>query len=208
MRCQKPAVVILSLLLTVPGLAPADKRTENIDMFVVLDRSLSMYQHVGGVKKIDAVKEYATRELIDGQLILGDFLEVIGFYGKTEVLVSQLVQTEADRAAVKRIINGLVEDGHFTDIGNALDALRTEVEKRESSGRLKHILLITDGIQEAPPTSKYYSKDGSFNHEFLENTKTSRRRAGRYSCSASGPAPRSSTWPAPSRPSTASSPAR
>jgi hypothetical protein len=176
MRCRKAAVVILSLLLAVAGLALADKRTENIDMFVVLDRSLSMYKHVGAVKKIDAVKAYTTSELIDGQLILGDFLEVIGFYGKTEVLVSQLVQTEADRTAVKRIVNGLVENGHFTDIGNALDTLRTEVEKREANGRLKHILLITDGIQEAPPTSKYYSPDGSFNHEFLANTKTIQKK--------------------------------
>jgi hypothetical protein len=176
MRCRKPAVVILSLLLAVPGLAPADKRTENIDMFVVLDRSLSMDKHVGGIKKIDAVKAYAASELVDGQLVLGDFLEVIAFYGKTEVAVSQVVATEADRAAVKRIINGLAGTGRFTDIGNALDTLRTEVEKRESSGRLKHILLITDGIQEAPPTSKYYSTDGSFNHEFLENTKTIQKK--------------------------------
>jgi Mg-chelatase subunit ChlD len=176
MRCRKPAVVILSLLLAVAGLAPADKRTENIDMFVVLDRSLSMDRSVGGVKKIDAVKAYTTSELIDGQLILGDFLEVIAFYGKTEVVVSQLIATEADRAAVKRVVGGLVANGRFTDIGNALDTLRTEVAKRESNGRLKHVLLITDGIQEAPPTSKYWSKDGSFNHEFLENTKTIQKK--------------------------------
>jgi len=169
-------VVILSLLLAVAALASADKRTENIDMYVVLDRSLSMFKHVGAVRKIDAVKAYTAAELIDGQLILGDFLEVIGFYGQAEVLVAQLVQTEADRTAIKRTINGLVEDGHFTDIGNALDTLRTEVEKRENNGRLKHILLITDGIQEAPPTSKYYSPDGSFNHEFLANTKTIQKK--------------------------------
>ena len=176
MRCRRTAAVILSFLLAVAALAPADKRTGNIDMFVVLDRSLSMFERVGGVRKLDAVKAYATRELIDNQLILGDFLEVIGFYGKTEILVSQLVQTEADRTAIKRIINGLVENGHYTDIGNALDTLRTEVEKRESDGRLKHILLITDGIQEAPPTSKYYSRAGSFNHEFLANTKTIQKK--------------------------------
>lgn len=176
MRYRKPAVVIVSLLLAVSALGRADKRVDNIDMYVVLDRSLSMYERVGGVKKIDAVKAYATTELIDGQLILGDFLEVIGFYGAGEVLVSQLVQTEADRAEIKRIINGLVENGYYTDIGNALDILRTEVEKREGNGRLKHILLITDGIQEAPPTSRYYSPDGSFNHEFLANAKTIQKK--------------------------------
>jgi hypothetical protein len=41
----------------------------------------------------------------------------------------------------------------------------------ETKGRRKYLLLITDGIQEAPPESPYYSTDGSFNHEFLKNTK-------------------------------------
>jgi hypothetical protein len=171
MRFRKPAVIVLSLLLAVAASAPADKRTENIDMFVVLDRSLSMDRSVNGVKKIEAVKSYATSDLIDGQLILGDFLEVIAFYGNTEIVVSQVVATEADRATVKRAVAGLSGNGRFTDIGNALDTLRAEVEKRETNGRLKHVLLITDGIQEAPPTSRYYSPDGSFNHEFLSNTK-------------------------------------
>lgn len=176
MRCRKAAVVILSLLLAVAAFAPADKRTENIDMFVVLDRSLSMDKHVGGVKKIDAVKTYTSSELVDNVLILGDFLEIIAFYGKTEVVVAQVVATEADRAAVRRMVAGLAGNGRFTDIGNALDTLRAEVEKRENNGRLKHILLITDGIQEAPPTSRYYSPDGSFNHEFLSNTKTIQKK--------------------------------
>ena len=44
--------------------------------------------------------------------------------------------------------------------------------RRESDGREKYVLLLTDGIQEAPPSSKYYSKSGTFNHEFLANTKT------------------------------------
>jgi hypothetical protein len=176
MRFRKPAVIVLSLLLAVAASAPADKRTANIDMFVVLDRSLSMDRSVNGVKKIDAVKSYATADLIDGQLILGDFLEVIAFYGTTEILVSQVIATEDDRAAARRAVAGLSGNGRFTDIGNALDTLRTEVEKREADGRLKHVLLITDGIQEAPPTSRYYSPDGSFNHEFLSNTKTIQKK--------------------------------
>lgn len=187
MRFRKPAVIVLSLLLAVAASAPADKRTANIDMFVVLDRSLSMDRSVNGVKKIEAVKKYTTTDLIDGQLILGDFLEVIAFYGKTEIVVSQVVATEADRAAVKRVVAGLAGNGRFTDIGNALDTLRTEVEKREGNGRLKHVLLITDGIQEAPPTSRYYSPDGSFNHEFLANTKTIQKKGWKIQLLGLGP---------------------
>jgi len=187
MRFRKPAVIVLSLLLAVAASAPADKRTGNIDMFVVLDRSLSMDRSINGVKKIDAVKAWTTAELIDAQLILGDFLEVIAFYGMTEIVVSQVVATEADRAAIKRVVAGLTGNGRFTDIGNALDTLRTEVEKREGNDRLKHVLLITDGIQEAPPTSKYYSRDGSFNHEFLANTKTIQQKGWKIQLLGLGP---------------------
>ena len=187
MRFRKPAVIVLSLLLAVAASAPADKRTENIDMFVVLDRSLSMDRSINGVKKIDAVKAYTASELIDTQLILGDFLEVIAFYGRTEIVVSQVVATEADRAAVKRTVAALAGNGRFTDIGNALDTLRAEVEKREGNGRLKHVLLITDGIQEAPPTSKYYAPDGSFNHEFLANTKTIQKKGWKIQLLGLGP---------------------
>jgi hypothetical protein len=49
------------------------------------------------------------------------------------------------------------------------------------------VLLITDGIQEAPPTSKYYSKDGSFNHEFLANTKTIQKKGWKIQLLGLGP---------------------
>ena len=50
--------------------------------------------------------------------------------------------------------------------------MKTQVAARESDGKEKYILLLTDGIQEAPPGSRYFSKDGKFNHDFLANTKT------------------------------------
>jgi hypothetical protein len=79
---------------------------------------------------------------------------------------------EADKQKAKQAISRLIADGRFTDIGNALDVLGGELAKLPEPNRRKHLLLITDGIQEAPPTSRYYSKDGKFNHAFLENTKT------------------------------------
>ncbi len=38
------------------------------------------------------------------------------------------------------------------------------------------MLLITDGKQEAPPGTKYYSADGKFNHELLKHTKTIQKK--------------------------------
>lgn len=187
MRFRTPAVIVLSLLLAGAGSAAADTRSENIDMFVLLDRSLSMDRRVNGVKKIEAVTSYAASDLIDGQLILGDFLEVIAFYGKTETVVSRVIATEEDRAAARQAVRSLAATGRFTDIGSALDTLRTAVERREGNGRLKHVLLITDGIQEAPPTSRYYSPDGSFNHAFLQNAKTIQQKGWKIQLLGLGP---------------------
>lgn len=141
----------------------ADDRDENIDVFLVLDKSLSMEE------EIDSVKEYVSDAIVDELLIPGDNFIVIVFYGKAEPLLTLSVTD--NKANILSKIGGIDADGRFTDIGNALDALRDSVAERGDDDRRQYLLLITDGIQEAPPDSKYYSKDGTFNHEFLENTK-------------------------------------
>jgi hypothetical protein len=124
------------------------------------------------VDKVSAVRDWVSASIVDQMLIPGDYLVIVAFYGKAEVLVSEAVNSDSDKEAVKRKISQISGNGRFTDIGNALDAIKAQVAQREKDGRGKYLLLLTDGIQEAPPTSKYYSKDGSFNHEFLQNTKT------------------------------------
>ena len=158
------AALVFFLILASPLLA--DTRTQNIDIMVALDKSLSMENKIG------AVKSWVNSYLIDQIVIPGDFIDIVAFYGKAEVIVSQTIKTDADKAAVKKIISGIRGNGRFTDIGNALDVLKAQIATKENDGRDKYVLLLTDGIQEAPPTSKYYSPDGKFNHEFLANTKT------------------------------------
>lgn len=164
-RCAYLAA-LAALALAVCSPLAADTRTENIDVIVALDRSLSME------KKVDAVKNYATGYLVDQVLIPGDRFIVVAFYGKTEVLVSQTITGEGDKAAIRTTLAKIRGNGRYTDIGNALDVLQQQVAPLEGNGRKKFILLLTDGIQEAPPSSKYWSKDGKFNHAFLANTKT------------------------------------
>jgi hypothetical protein len=164
MRKRLLAVLLLGALL-VPSLC-ADKRTDNIDVIVALDKSLSME------RKVEAVKTWVNSYLIDQVIIAGDYFIVVAFYGKADTLISQSVHDGADKEALKRIVAGVKGDGRFTDIGNALDALKAQLKARENDGREKYVLLLTDGIQEAPPSSKYWSSDGKFNHEFLANTKT------------------------------------
>ncbi len=154
----------LAALLAFP--AWADVRKGNIDVIIALDKSLSM------VDKVKAVEDWVNTSIVDQLLIPGDYLVVVAFYGKADVVISQAIVGDTDKASIKRVISTIVGNGHFTDIGNALDVVKEQIAKRGNDSREKYVLLLTDGIQEAPPGSKYYSKDGSFNHEFLQNTKT------------------------------------
>jgi hypothetical protein len=161
------AILLLSLAAVH---APADKRTEPMDVIIALDRSLSMEG------KIKAEIAYVNDYLIDQLLIPGDYFLVVAFYGKTEIPVALRINSEADKQKAKAAISKLVGNGRFTDIGNALDVLGAEVQKLGDPGRKKYLLLLTDGIQEAPHSSKYYSPDGKFTHAFLENTKTIQKK--------------------------------
>jgi hypothetical protein len=168
MQTLKSLLVALLLGLVVLMPCTADKRTENIDIILAIDKSLSM----GESQAIESVKSYAKSWLLDQVLIPGDYLVIIAFYGKTDVIVSQVINSSTDIQYVKGIVSQIRGNGYYTDIGNAFDAMRTEFDKLANDGRKKFVLMMTDGKQEAPPSSKYYSPDGTFNHEFLANTKT------------------------------------
>lgn len=168
MQTRKSAFITLVALLSLALNAFADMRKENIDVILAIDKSLSMSEN----GKIEIVKSYINTWLMNDVLIQGDHLVVIDFYGKADVIVSQTIDRDADKQNVEGIINQIRANGSFTDIGNALDVMEAEIQKLTNDGRKKFVLLMTDGRQEAPPTSKYYSASGTFNHELLANTKT------------------------------------
>jgi Mg-chelatase subunit ChlD len=167
MKFRRILLIFCIISLILPLSAAADEREEPIDVIIALDKSKSMAEN----EKIEAVKEYVNSYIIDELLIEGDFFLVVAFYGQTEIPISTTIGSDEDRERAKAIIAQLLGDGVYTDIGNALDVLGEQVERYSRPDRKKHLMLITDGIQEAPPESKYYSPDGSFNHAFLENTK-------------------------------------
>ena len=166
MRVRKAFLIAAALCAALAAPILADTRKSNIDVVIALDKSLSMESKIG------AVESWVNTSIVDQLLIPGDYLIVVEFYGKADVIISQQITDDADKLALKKSIAGIRGNGAFTDIGNALDVVKAQVAARESDGREKYVLLLTDGIQEAPATSKYYSKNGQFNHEFLTNTKT------------------------------------
>ncbi|MGO9308906.1 MAG: vWA domain-containing protein [Spirochaetia bacterium] len=168
MRAWKRVLSTVALALVLASPILADARKTNIDVIIALDKSLSMQDN----NKIGAVKAWVNSFIIDQLIIPGDFLSVVSFYGKADLIISQVIKDDVDRKAAKAVISQIRGNGRFTDIGNALDAVKAQFADKEKDGREKYVLLLTDGIQEAPPSSKYYSKNGTFNHEFLANTKT------------------------------------
>jgi hypothetical protein len=163
---KKRVLTVFIFFLGVSGILYADTRKGNIELFVLLDKSLSM------VEEIDSVKEYVADELVGRLLIPGDLFVLINFYGKTDRFFSGEVESRADIEALKDSLTSITADGRFTDIGSALDTLEKTVEAIPvRQGRKRYLLLLTDGKQEAPSDSPYYSPDGSFNHRLLEHTK-------------------------------------
>ncbi len=168
----KRTIVLSLLILTgIASLLYGDIRKGNIELFVLLDKSLSM------VEEIDSVTEYVSEELVDQLLIPGDMFVLINFYGKTDRFFVGELNSDDDFRRIKEDIASIRADGRFTDIGSALDRLQSTVEEIPSDpGRKRYLLLLTDGKQEAPPQSPYFTPDGSFNHKLLEHTKEIARK--------------------------------
>ena len=163
--------LILFFSVVMPGWA--DQREENIELFLVLDKSKSMVQEIG------EVTDYVDNFLLNTFLIPGDEVTILAFYGETELFFPRGNVNKQTRDSLSASLAQLKADGRFTDIGNALDHLNrllSNENEREGSAKKRYLLLITDGIQEAPPDSPYYSPDGSFNHRFLETTKEIQRK--------------------------------
>lgn len=158
--------ITVFLFITLNSTLFCDEREENIDIFLVLDKSLSMEE------EIKAVKAYIDDYIIDDLLIPGDMLVIIAFYGEAEIVVNDENVEPDEIPTLKDRVGEILADGRFTDIGNALDTLKEALERYENRDRKRYMLLLTDGIQEAPPESEYFTEDGSFNHAFLENTRT------------------------------------
>ena len=160
---KRTAICAIFFGLLVAATSYADDREENFDVFVVLDKSASM------VEEIDSVRQYVERSIVDNLLITGDQLILITFYGEAETAFMGTIDSEKN--FLRDVVQQIEADGRFTDIGNALDMLRDTIPLAEFKDRRKYVLLITDGQQEPPPESKYFSTEEAFNHEFLQNAK-------------------------------------
>lgn len=141
----------------------AGERTIPVDIFLMIDKSLSMAEP----GKFESLQKWVQENLLGQILITDDWITIYQFYGKTDHLLTATIKTEEDRQKITSTIARIEPDGEYTDIGLALDTLKDALAKREPNDRLKILYLLTDLKQEAPWTSRYAGTADAFESPYL-----------------------------------------
>lgn len=159
---------VLFLSLSGGAVITAGERTVPVDIFILVDKSLSMEES----QIFPDLKKWTDEQLTGQMLVEGDWLTIYQFYGKAENVLTLTINNEEDKARVKEAFVSIIPDGKFTDIGLALDTIKASLDKRLGNGRYKIMLLLTDLRQEAPWTSKYPGIIDPFKSPYLAEART------------------------------------
>ncbi|PIE98231.1 MAG: hypothetical protein CR988_03815 [Treponema sp.] len=162
-------IMLISLFLTTNIFC--GERTVPVDIFLMIDKSLSM-EDPG---KFDSLHKWVRQELIGQMLIPGDWITIYQFYEKPEEVLTLNIKDENSRRTVINAIDAIRPDGKFTDIGAALDKIQTILQERGTNGRFKVLLLVTDLEHDAPWESKYRGKQESFESPYLAEARIIKR---------------------------------
>jgi len=160
--------VFAVLFFTCSFFLVAGERTIPVDIFLMIDKSLSMDEP----GKFDSLQKWVLDELIEQMIIPGDWVTIYQFYEKPEHILTTTVEDAASCRKIYNTVKAIKADGHYTDIGAALDTVQAALDARGSNGRFKVLLLLSDLVQDAPWTSKYRGKQASFKSPFLVEART------------------------------------
>ena len=134
----------LQEVLPVKSLVPGKLQRKNVAIELVLDRSGSMINEVGGVPKI-AQAQAAARGAVEFLLKHRDQVGIVTFEIKPHVLVPLTRVEPGNVDQIQKKINSIPANGG-TNIYKGLKAGVEEIEKSKAKDR--HIILLTDGISE------------------------------------------------------------
>ncbi|HEY2477689.1 MAG TPA: VWA domain-containing protein [Solirubrobacterales bacterium] len=130
--------------LPVKSLVPGKLQRKNVAVELVLDRSGSMINEVGGVPKI-AMAQAAARGALAFLLRHRDQIGIVVFEVKAKALVP-LIQVEPGNAGeIEKKIDRIPANGG-TNVYKGLEEGVKEIER--SKAKERHIILLTDGISE------------------------------------------------------------
>ena len=141
----------------------AGERTIPVDIFLMIDKSQSMSEP----GKFESLHKWVRNTRITEMLIPEDWITVWEFYEEPQEVQTLTIKNETDRKQLIRIIDSIIPDGRYTDIGRALDSIQISLNNRGRNNRYKILLLVTDLEQDAPWTSKYRGKQESFKSPYL-----------------------------------------
>ncbi len=130
--------------LPVKSLVPGKLQRKNVAVELVLDRSGSMINEVGGVPKI-AMAQAAARGALDFLLKHRDQIGIVTFEVKAKPLVPLTRVEPGNVRAIERKINNIPANGG-TNVYKGLAEGVKEIER--SKAKERHIILLTDGISE------------------------------------------------------------
>ncbi|MBS1883402.1 MAG: VWA domain-containing protein, partial [Actinobacteria bacterium] len=134
----------LQEVLPVKSLVPGKLQRKNVAIELVLDRSGSMINEVGGVPKI-AMAQAAARGALDFLLKHRDQVGIVTFEIKPKVLVPLTRVEPGNVGAIEAAIDRIPANGG-TNVYKGLAAGAKEIEV--SKAKERHIILLTDGISE------------------------------------------------------------
>ncbi|HVX33611.1 MAG TPA: VWA domain-containing protein [Solirubrobacterales bacterium] len=130
--------------LPVKSLVPGKLQRKNVAVELVLDRSGSMINEVGGLPKI-AMAQAAARGALDFLLKHRDQIGIVTFEVKPKSIVPLTQVTPGNVKAIERKINNIPANGG-TNVYKGLAEGVKEIER--SKAKERHIILLTDGISE------------------------------------------------------------
>ncbi len=130
--------------LPVKSLVPGKLQRKNVAVELVLDRSGSMINEVGGVPKI-AMAQAAARGALDFLLEHRDQIGIVAFEVKAKAVVPLTRVEPGNVGEIERKINNIPANGG-TNVYKGLAEGAKEIER--STAKERHIILLTDGISE------------------------------------------------------------
>jgi hypothetical protein len=138
------------------------ERTEPVDLYLIIDKSLSMDE----TNSFALMKDWLCNKFLKKCIAMEDFITVFIFYGESKVVYSETIKTPEDLDNLIAVIQEQKADGPFTDIGSVLDNAKKRLDLTPSS-RMRVTLLFTDLIQEASYSSKYAGTYYDFADKYL-----------------------------------------
>jgi Ca-activated chloride channel homolog len=130
--------------LPVKSLVPGKLQRKNVAVELILDRSGSMINEVGGVPKI-AMAQAAARGALDFLLKHRDQLGIVVFEVKAKSIVPLTRVEPGNVTEIEKKINNIPANGGTNVYKGLAEGVR-EIER--SKAKERHVILLTDGISE------------------------------------------------------------